>query len=293
MKDLLLPRSRRVLEALLAPGGAPPLLAFDYDGVLAPIIANHHGAPMPARTRRLLVSLAARLPVAIVSGRSYAKLLRVARGISPWLVGSHGYDYLGPVRPAPAEREQVDAWEQRLAEAVARWPGAALEHKRTNLCLHWARVPPRRRPAAARALAATARRLPGVRLVPGKNVLNVLPAGFPTKGDAIRRLVAQLGCRRALFVGDDVTDEDVFALPRRLVLGVHVGRGPSRAAYRLEDHEEVNALLERLVELAQAWRPRPAALPLRVRRAPAARPASRPPARPVKPARLRGSGARG
>src|SRR5512142_967251 len=206
MKDLLLPRHRRPLLQLLAPGGPPPLLAFDYDGVLAPIIAHHHGAPMPARTRRLLVALAARLPVAIVSGRSYAKLLRVARGVTPWLVGSHGYDYLGPVRPGAEERRQVHGWERQLAAAVARVPGAALEHKRTNLCLHWARVPARRRAAAARTLTAAARALPGVRLVPGKNVLNVLPTAFPTKGDAIRRLVAELGCRRALFVGDDVTD---------------------------------------------------------------------------------------
>jgi trehalose 6-phosphate phosphatase len=89
--------------------------------------------------------------------------------------------------------------------------------------------------------------LEGVRVVRGKNLVNVLPAHFPTKGDAVRRLVQRLGCRRALFVGDDITDEDVFALPQRLVFGVHVGHGPSRAAWRLATREDVDVLLERLL----------------------------------------------
>jgi trehalose 6-phosphate phosphatase len=128
-----------------------------------------------------------------------------------------------------------------------------IEHKRSTFAVHWAQAP--RRAAAARAVARAAGALQGVRLVPGKNVLNVLPAAFPTKGDAIRRLLEELGCGRALFVGDDVTDEDVFALPRRLVMGVHVGRGPSRAEYRLAGRREVDRLLTLLVELAKAWEP--------------------------------------
>ena len=81
--------------------------------------------------------------------------------------------------------------------------------------------------------------------------MNILPASFPTKGDAIRKLLRHLGCRRALFVGDDVTDEDVFALPRKLVLGVHVGPGPSRAEWRMERRKDVDELLATLLQLAR------------------------------------------
>jgi trehalose 6-phosphate phosphatase len=251
MKDLLRPRYRRALDDLLAPGSAPPLLAFDYDGVLAPLLRDPAGAPMPRRTRALVTGLAARLPVAIVSGRSFPKLHRVVRGVTPWLVGSHGQEYLRRAPPTAAALARVRAWERRVAAAVKGVPGIFIEHKRSSFSVHWAEAP--RRAEAARAVTRAARALRGVRLVSGKNLVNVLPAAFPTKGDAVRRLVAELGCRRALYVGDDVTDEDVFALPRRLVLGVHVGDGPSRAEYRLSGRAEVNALLSRLLALAEAW----------------------------------------
>jgi trehalose 6-phosphate phosphatase len=94
-------------------------------------------------------------------------------------------------------------------------------------------------------------------VVPAKNAVNVLPAGFPTKGDAVRRLLRELGCRRALFLGDDITDEDVFALPERLVLGVHVGRGPTCARWYVPGRAGVDELLGRLLEMSSPPRGRP------------------------------------
>ncbi len=241
-----------MLDRLLAPGSARPLLAFDYDGVLGPIVRDPRGAPMSRRTRALLEALAALVPVAVVSGRSFAKLHRVVGGVTPWLVGNHGYEFLHAT-PVPAEvLTQVRRWEREVAAAIAGVPGVTVEHKRSTFAVHWAQAPDRAR--AARVVRRAAAALDGVRIVPGKNVVNVLPAAFPTKGDAVRRLLVELGCRRALFVGDDVTDEDVFALPRRQVVGVHVGPGPSRAEWRIPDRDRVDELLERLVALGRRWR---------------------------------------
>ena len=74
-------------------------------------------------------------------------------------------------------------------------------------------------------------RLGPVRLVGGKHVVNLLPAGAPHKGLALERARARLGCDTAIYVGDDETDEDVFALdqPGRL-LAIRVGRKPSSSA---------------------------------------------------------------
>jgi trehalose 6-phosphate phosphatase len=254
MKELLSPRHRRALDRLLAAGGPPPLLAFDYDGVLAPLIPDPRGAPMSRRTRALLAALAERAPVAVVSGRSFAKLHRVVGGVAPFLVGNHGHEHLHATPVPPEIVAAVRRWEAQLAAEVAEVAGVHVEHKRSTFAVHWAQA--RDRGRAGRAVLRAARRLEGVRLVPGKNLVNVLPAAFPTKGDAVRRLLGELGCRRALFVGDDVTDEDVFALPRRLVLGVHVGPGPSRAPWRIPDRAGVDLLLERLVALTGA-RPGP------------------------------------
>ena len=239
-----------MLDRLLASPGAPPLLAFDYDGVLAPLIPDPDGAPMSARTRALLTALARLAPVAVVSGRSFAKLRRVVGGVTPWLVGNHGSEFLPPTPVPAAVLADVRRWERQTAAAIAGVNGVTVEHKRSTFAVHWAQA--RDRARAARTVRRAVAALEGVRLLPGKNLVNVLPASFPTKGDAVRRLLHEVGCGRALFVGDDVTDEDVFALPRRLVLGVHVGAGPSRASWRIARREDVDGLLEVLVERVRA-----------------------------------------
>lgn len=252
MKDLLLPRDAAVLARLLDGGGNPPLLAFDFDGVLAPVIADPGGACMSDRTRALLQELAAWMPVAVISGRSFAKLYRVVGTSAPFLVGNHGAEYLRRT-PVPASAQaRVRRWERQLLPTLRALNGASLEHKDSTLAVHYDDA---RDPLAGAAVARACRALRGARLIPGKNLVNVLPSSFPTKGDAVRKLLRHLGCRRALFVGDDVTDEDVFALPRDLVFGVHVGSGPSRAAWRLPAQEDVDALLETLLELARRVAP--------------------------------------
>ena len=248
MKSLLHPRRRAALARLVAPEAGPALLAFDYDGVLAPIVRDPAGARMPRRTRQLLRRLSRRFPLAVVSGRSLSRLRRMVGAVAPYLVGNHGAEYLRSREPPAAVLRKVRRWEAQLRAEVGRLPGVSLEHKRSTFAVHYAHAPDPRR--AGRAVLRAARGLRGARLIPGKNLVNVLPASFPTKGDAVERLLRQLRCRRALFVGDDVTDEDVFALPARRVMGVHVGDGPTGARWRLATRDDVDLLLERLLELS-------------------------------------------
>jgi trehalose 6-phosphate phosphatase len=77
----------------------------------------------------------------------------------------------------------------------------------------------------------------------------VIPAGFPNKGDAVVTLLRRMRLDTALYAGDDVTDEDAFAVGPPRVFGVRVGPGPSRAPWRLRSQAEVDALLGRLAAL--------------------------------------------
>ena len=72
----------------------------------------------------------------------------------------------------------------------------------------------------------------------------------------MRTLVARFGCEAALYVGDDVTDEDAFAVGAPLVFGIHVGKGPSLAPWCLRAQADVDALLERLVAARERAVPR-------------------------------------
>lgn len=255
MQDLLLPRHRATLRRFAGRAGeAPVLLAFDYDGVLAPLVKKPGGARMRRRTRSLLVRLARLYPLAVVSGRAWKDTRRLSEGVVPHVVGNHGFELLRPL-PVPAlVLRQVRGWRRQLERELAGAPGLHFEDKRSTLAIHYGLSVHWRR--AEEAVYAAANRLEGTRLVPGKKVLNVLPHDFPNKGDAIRALLARLGLTAALYLGDDVTDEDAFRLGAPLLLGVHVGPGPSLAPWRLTAQGEVDALLEVLVGLREPARPR-------------------------------------
>jgi trehalose 6-phosphate phosphatase len=244
VKDILLARHRPALERLAR---SRALLAFDYDGVLAPLVPAPEGARMRPSTRRLLSRLARAWPVAVVSGRAFAHTERLVEGLVPIVVGNHGYE-LGHARPVPASvLRQVARWRDALARDLAGVRGVYIEDKRSTLSVHYG-LERRWRPVE-QAVHREAARLDGARLVRGKKVLNVIPAGFPDKGDAVRKLLRRLRLETALYLGDDVTDEDAFAVGPPLVIGVRVGPGRSLAPYRLSSQARIDELLEILLEL--------------------------------------------
>ncbi len=116
--------------------------------------------------------------------------------------------------------------------------------------LHYRQAPDKRAARAAIDAAIAALPVP-MRLVPGKLVVNLVPAEAPHKGDALQALCARTRAAAALFVGDDVTDEDVFALGSRGgLVGVRVGRSRTSAApYYIRDQRAVDILLTRLIAL--------------------------------------------
>ncbi len=252
MKDLLSARHRAALARFLGAPGAPAkvLLAFDYDGVLAPLVKEPSGARMRPRTRALLARLVALYPVAVISGRAFRDVAAFLGGLSPTIVGNHGFELGHPVPVPRAVLRKVAGWRRRLDRSLAGVDGVHFEDKRSTLAVHYGLSRGWRR--AERLVYEAANQLEGTRLIPGKKVLNVLPHDFPSKGDAVRALVARLGCEGALYVGDDVTDEDAFAVGAPLVFGVHVGKGPSLAPWCLRAQADVDVLLERLASARES-----------------------------------------
>jgi trehalose 6-phosphate phosphatase len=248
MRDILHPSHRGILERFVgAEAPQPVLLAFDYDGVLAPVVRDPAGQRMRRTTRDLLARLARRYPVAAVSGRSWTHTRQLTEGVAPYVVGNHGFELLHARRVPAAVLRQVRGWRRQLEGQLAGVPGLYFEDKRSTLAIHYGLERAWRR--SERAAYAAANQLAGTRLVAGKKVLNILPRQFPNKGDALRSLLARLKLGAALYLGDDVTDEDAFAVGAPLVLGVHVGPGRSLAPWRLESQARVDELLARLLAL--------------------------------------------
>ncbi len=222
------------------------LLAFDFDGTLAPIVSHPAQATMTARTRRLLRAVARRYPCAVISGRQRHELRRLVAGV-PLVaaVGSHGAE---PFRSAPPIGT-VEDWSRRIERVLAAHPGIMVEKKRAGLALHYRRAGDKRRARAA--ILAAAARMEGARLLQGHDVVELVPQTAPTKGDALLALRQGARAEASLYVGDDATDEDAFRcdLSARLV-SVRVGDSASSAArFVLPDQAGIDDLLAALLAL--------------------------------------------
>jgi len=249
MKSLLAPAGLEVLQQF---AWSNVMVGLDYDGTLAPIVARPEKAILRRRTRALLQEVARSYPVVVISGRSQADVLGRLRGIGvAEVIGNHG------IEPRHASRryaEQVRRWRPRLVERLHAFRGVWVEDKLYSLAIHYRQS--REKRAAREAILAAAADLGDVRLVGGKQVVNVLPVGAPHKGFALEKARDRLRCDTAIYVGDDETDEDVFGLvqPGRL-LAVRVGaKAGSEASFYLRNQAAVDDLLAELSRM----RPEPA-----------------------------------
>jgi trehalose 6-phosphate phosphatase len=245
MRHILARSNAHVLEEFAL---SNVVLLFDYDGTLAPIVEDPDAAFMRPRTRELLTRLAERYPCAILSGRGRVEVMRLVDGVGiEWILGNHGTEWGREPSDGLGFERRVRRWGAQISERLAGVPGVVLENKRYSLAIHYRRS--REKKLAVAAIAAAVEGLKGARVYPGKQVVNVVPEGAPHKGIALQRLRSVVGCDTALYIGDDSTDEDVFALdePGQL-LTIRIGKSrSSQAAYYLSTQSEIDVLLQKLL----------------------------------------------
>jgi trehalose 6-phosphate phosphatase len=243
-------------RAILAAGNIPVLrsfaqgsvlLAFDYDGTLSPIAPTPESARLPATTKQLLERVAAQYPLVVISGRALNDISARVSGIGVRHVfGNHGLEWSGgKSRP----RAQVHGWVDQLRAQLSGQPGVFVEDKMYSLSVHYRLAPDNVR--ALEFILPIVRALPDVRIICGAAAVNLLPKQGANKGGALRRALEQTGCARAVYVGDDETDEDAFgALTPDTLLAVRVGpSGASRAMYHLDSQESIDQLLQALIDM--------------------------------------------
>ena len=231
--------------------GSRVLVAFDFDGTLAPVVASRGQAAMRPATRRWLAQVCERYPCAVISGRSCQDVGDRVAGLGVHhVVGNHG---LEPSAGMARWARQVAMVHPQLVGMLSACPGVEVENKVLSLGIHYRASPS---PVSARrAIASAVSRLhPPMRVTAGKMVVNLLPVGAPDKGKALLRVQRSERLGQAIYVGDDVTDEDVFRLRRpRTLMTIRVGRSTRSAAdYFVTGQDQVDLLLRRLVELRPA-----------------------------------------
>lgn len=233
------------------------LVALDFDGTASPLVDH----PMSARALpevAAAVSRLAALPgtvVAYVSGRSMPDLRIIAEHDDSSriaLSGSHGAQYWLPGEGEqdtasidPVEHAEIAAEVAALIEGI---PGVAYEPKSLGFGIHTRTASPQDEQRAFGVVDEyAARRIPGWRRRQGHSILEY-SVSSTGKDVAIRTLRTRFDATAVLFAGDDVTDEDAIRVLEPQDLGVRVGDGDTAAMLRVENPQQIAALLGRLAD---------------------------------------------
>ena len=232
-------------------------LLLDYDGTLTPIVAKPEAARL-SNAARLALQAATRAPgidITIVSGRALEDVRERVGLPNVTCIGNHGFEIEGPAlhfRHEAADR--IHAAMEAAGDALRNLaiPGTQVELKGPTLSLHYRGVDESLRDDVVQRVRALLRRR-RLNVVEGKLVLEGRPAVDWHKGHAVLWLLGQRYGNdwpshvRALFIGDDTTDEDVFrslrGIGRSICVGSFVPQPAAQADYRLPDPDSVIALI--------------------------------------------------
>lgn len=231
-----------------------PLLFIDYDGTLVPI----RELPELAVPEDKLVDLTSRLAtvtdLVIISGRNRDFLDKWFSEVKVTLVAEHG----AFIRYAGGEWEsslgQDATWKEGIMPIMDRFTnrckGSFVEEKRASLSWHY-------RNADEDLSALRAIELKGeleemilnmpLQIIDGHKVVEVKMAGY-NKGTAAMKLTASGVNDFILAIGDDKTDEELFAALPDSAVTIKVGKGPTKAAYNFTKQTSVTRFLERMIE---------------------------------------------
>lgn len=244
MRPIFSPRNLALLRKFAS---ANALVAFDFDGTLAPIVPRPEDAALRPGTQALLKELTSLYVCIAVTGRSREDARRKLRGIAlSEIIGNHGIE---PWDTSAAMARAVKNWLPLLERGLRGFPGVAIEDKHFSVTVHYRNA--RDKKTARKVVTDIAQTLPGAKWLAGKQVVNILTEAAPGKGRAVERAQKELHCDKVIYVGDEKTDEDVFALAGGgQFLTIRVGASKfSAAQFYIRDQREIDRLLRTLIEM--------------------------------------------
>jgi trehalose 6-phosphate synthase/phosphatase len=234
------------------------LLLLDYDGTLVSFTPRPEQATPDEELLTLLRRLTERphTGVSIVSGRGREVLEAWVGGLNVGLYAEHGL-WSRPTPDAPwTSLENVPTEWKLLVRPIlesfaARVPGALVEEKFASLAWHYRQVDPVLGARLARELRLHLGEVFAqgpLEVLPGDKVVEVRARGV-NKGRVVERVTANLPPgARVVAIGDDRTDEDLFAALPADGIAIHAGGKESRAGYRVNGPAEVRRLLAALLD---------------------------------------------
>ena len=240
-------------------------LFLDYDGTLAPIVNTPGNAAIPKKTKGLLRQLSG-MPdckIAIISGRALNDISSRLGLKNIVYVGNHGFEIKGPKidfkHPVPVQyRKMLEEIKYKLYKNLSLFKGVYIEDKGFSLSIHYRLADKESVPGIKAGFYDTIFLYEfknKIQIKSGKMLLEVRPPVSWDKGKAVlwllsRRLFAVQDKNKVLpvYIGDDVTDEDVFKSLKSRGLTIFVGKPKNtKARFYLNDTEEVARFLREVL----------------------------------------------
>lgn len=228
----------------------PALMAFDFDGTLAPLCSDPEHARIRVSWSARLKRINRRWPLAVISGRKLDDLTE-RLGFEPaFIAGNHGAESVAAPCANTATRI-LDCARSALSGEIAAIGrlGIEVEDKGLSLAVHYRRSS--RTVDAATFVARLLDRLPpAIAVSHGRAVFNITVRAAPDKGDALLSAMHSCGVAHALYVGDDVNDEPAFSAAPANSVTVRIGSRhlPTHARFALANHGQMDRLLRSLAK---------------------------------------------
>jgi trehalose 6-phosphate phosphatase len=231
-------------------------LLLDIDGTLLDLAPTPREVWVPPGLAKTLNRLVERTSgaLALVSGRSLNDIDLIFAPEQFSAVGGHGAEMRIAIdnEAVATHAPPMDKELKRRLAAIARLsPGILLEDKGYSLALHY-RLAPHAEKAIYAAVSLIRADLPNapIEVLPGKCVCEIKHSGFD-KASGVRELMAHepFKGRNPIFIGDDVTDESVFAImPELGGVAYSVGRRAQGVAGHFDEPADVREWLARLLD---------------------------------------------
>jgi len=231
-----------------------PLLFLDYDGTLVPIRELPELAVPDVQIMSLTERLARITEVVIISGRNRDFLDKWFSNLDLTLVAEHGAFIKKPGEDWESVLGGDDAWKDKIMPTMKRFTnrckGSFVEEKRVSLSWHYRNADEDLSALRAVELKSELERqilnMP-LQIIDGHKVVEVKMAGY-NKGTAARKLVSARKNDFILAMGDDRTDEELFAALPDTAVTIKVGKGPTKASYSFTKQSSVGSFIEKLIE---------------------------------------------
>jgi len=233
------------------------LLLLDYDGTLIPFEKKPTKAKPDAELLETLKCLNQNPnnTIVIISGRDKEILEKWLSDLKLEMIAEHGVW----LKEKEITWQMIELlrndWKEEIRPLLERYvdrtPGALIEEKDFSLVWHYRRVDPELALIRAGELKAALLDLLAnlnVAVLEGNKVIEIKNIGI-NKGKAALKWISKDMWDFILAIGDDVTDEDIFAVIPESGYSIKVGLGPSHAKFSVKSFREVRSLLTELEEI--------------------------------------------